>query len=156
MVLFQVDDFFETYGEDAKNIAPELGLTLTTPSVPGVGRVEVCRIPAHQLEQHTNRLRRTHNLLVSTVPEGETERRETVMEKFGGPRHYHIPLGSTVYIGTKRYDMQSLSGDTATLYDPEFPLFTQEFSRADFDRKLEEKPLNEKYFLSETAREQAQ
>lgn len=156
VILFQVDDFFETYGEDAKTIAPELGLTLTTRPVPGVGRVEVCRIPAHQLEQHTNRLRRTHHLLVSTVLEGETERGETVMDKFSGPRHYHIPLGSTVYIGTKRYEMQSLSGDTVTLYDPEFPLFTQEFSRADFDRKLEENLLNERYFLSETAWEQAQ
>ena len=147
VVLFQFGDFFETYGEDAKVIAPELGLSLTTRPVPGVGRVEMCGIPAHRLEQYTNRLRRTHDILISTVPEGETERRELAMQKFSSPCRYQIPLGSTVYIGTKRYEMQSVEEDTVTLYDPEFPLLTQEFSRADFDLKLEENPLNELYFL---------
>ena len=78
------------------------------------------------------------------------------MERFSGPRRYQIPLGSTVYIGTKPYEMQSLGETTVTLYDPEFPLFTQEFPRADFDRKLEENPLNEQYFLPDTPKEQAQ
>ena len=78
------------------------------------------------------------------------------MERFSGPRRYQIPLGSTVYIGTKPYEMQSLGETTVTLYDPEFPLFTQEFPRADFDRKLEENPLNEQYFLPDTPQEQAQ
>ena len=147
VVLFQVGDFYELYGEDAKALAPELGLTLTTRPVPGVGRVEMCGLPAHRLEHYTNRMRRNHDVLVSSLPAGATERRETVMERFSGPRRYQIPLGSTVYIGTKPYEMQSLGETTVTLYDPEFPLFTQEFPRADFDRKLEENPLNEHYFL---------
>ena len=45
---------------------------------------------------------------------------------------------------------------SVTLYDPEFPVFTQEFPRADFDRKLEENPLNEQYFLPDMPQEQAQ
>ena len=147
VVLFQVGDFYELYGEDAKALAPELGLTLTTRPVPGVSRVEMCGLPAHRLEHYTDRLRRSHDVLVSSLPEGKRERRETAMERFSGPRRYQIPLGSAVYIGTKRYEMQSLGEATVTLYDPEFPLFTQELPRADFDRKLEENPLNEKYFL---------
>lgn len=78
------------------------------------------------------------------------------MERFSGLRRYQIPLGSMVYIGTKPYEMQSLGETTVTLYDPEFPLFTQEFPRADFDRKLEENPLNEQYFLPDMPQEQAQ
>ena len=101
VVLFQVGDFYELYGEDAKTFAPELGLTLTTRPVPGVGRVEMCGLPAHRLEHYTNRMRRNHDVLVSSLPAGATERRETVMERFSGPRRYQIPLGSTVYIGTK-------------------------------------------------------
>ena len=156
VVLFQVGDFYELYGEDAKTFAPELGLTLTTRPVPGVGRVEMCGLPAHRLEHYTNRMRRNHDVLVSSLPAGATERRETVMERFSGPRRYQIPLGSTVYIGTKPYEMQSLGETTVTLYDPEFPLFTQEFPCADFDRKLEENPLNEQYFLPDMPQEQAQ
>ena len=147
VVLFQAGDFYEIYGEDAKAVAPELGLTLTTRPVPGVGRVEMCGLPVHRLEHYTNRLRRSHDILISAVPNGDTERREMAMQKFDGPRPYHIPLGSTVYIGTKSYEMQAIGDDIVTLYDPEFPLFTQEFPRADFDRKLEENPLNEHYFL---------
>ena len=147
VVLFQAGDFYEIYGEDAKAVAPELGLTLTTRPVPGVGGVEMCGLPVHRLEHYTNRLRRSHDILISAVPNGDTERREMAMQKFDGPRPYHIPLGSTVYIGTKSYEMQAIGDDIVTLYDPEFPLFTQEFPRADFDRKLEENPLNEHYFL---------
>ena len=156
VMLFQVGDFYELYGEDAKALAPELGLSLPPRPVPGVGRVEMCGLPAHRLEHYTNRMRRNYDVLVSSLPEGATERRETVMERFSGPRRYQIPLGSTVYIGTKPYEMQSLGETTVTLYDPEFPLFTQEFPRADFDRKLEENPLNEQYFLPDMPQEQAQ
>ena len=91
-------------------------------------------------------------LASQVVPEGQ----EAAMERFSGPRRYQIPLGSTVYIGTKPYEMQSLGETTVTLYDPEFPLLTQEFSRADFDRKLEDNPLNEPYFLPDTPQEQTQ
>ena len=47
--LYQVGDFFELYGEDAKEAAAELELHLTTRPVPGAGRIEMCGIPAHQL-----------------------------------------------------------------------------------------------------------
>lgn len=93
-----------------------------------------------------------NELASQEVPEG----RETVMEQFNGPRRYQIPLGSTVYIGTKRYEMQSLGETIVTLYDPEFPLLTQKFPRTDFDQKLGENPLNEPYFLPNTPQEQAQ
>lgn len=54
VVLFQVGDFYELYGEDAKTFAPELGLTLTTRPVPGgwpSGNVRPSRSPAGALHQ---------------------------------------------------------------------------------------------------------
>lgn len=47
LVLYQVGDFFELYGEDAKEASAELELHLTTRPVPGTGRIEMCGIPAH-------------------------------------------------------------------------------------------------------------
>ena len=75
MVLYQVGDFFELYGEDAKAAAPLLDLTLTTRPVPGAGRVEMCGLPSHRLEQYVERLREKYDVTISAVPEGDAERR---------------------------------------------------------------------------------
>ncbi len=48
IVLFQVGDFFEIYGEDAKQAAELLDLNLTR-EIPGAGRVEMCGVPSHNL-----------------------------------------------------------------------------------------------------------
>ena len=65
IVLFQVGDFFEMYGEDAKTAAELLDLNLTTRPVAGAGRVEMCGIPAHNLEQSVDKLRATHGVTIS-------------------------------------------------------------------------------------------
>ena len=80
MVLYQMGDFFELYGEDAKEAA-ELNINLTTRAIPSGGRVEMCGFPANQLEQMVERLRDKHDVTISAVPEGGKERQE-----------YSIPL----------------------------------------------------------------
>ena len=50
IVLYQVGDFFEMYGEDAEQAAELLNLNLTTRNIPGAGRVEMCGVPSHNLE----------------------------------------------------------------------------------------------------------
>lgn len=67
IVLFQVGDFFEIYGEDAKNAARHLDLTLTSRAVLGVGRVEMCGIPADRLEEFVEKLRQTHSVTISPL-----------------------------------------------------------------------------------------
>ncbi|MDE7219648.1 MAG: N-6 DNA methylase, partial [Oscillospiraceae bacterium] len=69
LVLYQIGDFFELYGEDAKNAADVLGLTLTTRPIGGVGRVEMCGLPAHALEQNVEKLRGQYDVAISTVDE---------------------------------------------------------------------------------------
>ena len=75
MVLFQVGDFFEMYGEDARQAAKLLELTLAARPVPDAGRVEMCGIPAHHLEQYTEKLREQFDVTIAAIPETGTERR---------------------------------------------------------------------------------
>lgn len=48
-------------------------------------------------------------------------------------------------LAQKEYSILSLDGDTVTLNDSEFPLFCEDMSRAEFDRKVSENPMNDKY-----------
>ena len=64
IVLFKVGDFYEMYGEDAKAAAELLDLKLTTRAIPGAGRVDLCGIPAFNVEQATEKLRAEHSVTV--------------------------------------------------------------------------------------------
>ncbi len=79
IVLFQVGDFFEMYGEDAKTAAELLGLHLTTRPVSGAGRVEMCGIPAHALEQYVEKLRDKYDVTIAAYTDGSRERRTYTM-----------------------------------------------------------------------------
>ena len=79
IVLYQVGDFFEMYGEDAKIAAQKLEINLTTRSIPDVGRVDMCGIPSHTLEQYTELLRESHGVTISAIAQGETERKTYMM-----------------------------------------------------------------------------
>ena len=74
LVLFQVGDFFELYGEDAKQAAELLDLNLTTRAIPGAGRVEMCGVPAHNLEQYVERLRDKYDVTIAEAPDFRGER----------------------------------------------------------------------------------
>ena len=74
LVLFQVGDFFEMYGEDAKQAAELLDLNLTTREIPGAGRVEMCGVPAHNLEMYVERLRDKYDVTIAEAPDFRTER----------------------------------------------------------------------------------
>ena len=74
LVLFQVGDFFEMYGEDAKQAAELLDLDLTTRAIPGAGRVEMCGVPAHNLEQYVEELRDKYDVTIAEAPDFRGER----------------------------------------------------------------------------------
>ena len=75
IVLFQVGDFFEMYGEDAKQAAELLDLNLTTRAIPGAGRVEMCGVPAHNLEMYVEELRDKYDVTIAEAPDFRAERR---------------------------------------------------------------------------------
>ena len=90
MVLYQMGDFFELYGEDAKTAAAELNFHLTTRTIPGGGRVEMCGFPANRLEQVVEQLRDQHDVTISAVPEGGKERQEYSMPSIDHEAEQHI------------------------------------------------------------------
>ena len=74
LVLFQVGDFFEFYGEDAKQAAGLLDMNLTTRNIPGAGRVEICGVPSHNLEMYVEKLRDKYDVTIAEAPDFRGER----------------------------------------------------------------------------------
>ena len=74
LVLFQVGDFFELYGEDAKQAAELLDMNLTTRNIPGAGRVEMCGVPSHNLEMYVEKLRDKYDVTIAEAPDFRGER----------------------------------------------------------------------------------
>ena len=75
IVLYQVGDFFEMYGEDARQAELLLDLNLTSRNIPDVGRVTMCGIPAHSLEQYVEKLRDKYDVTIAATQENNNERR---------------------------------------------------------------------------------
>ena len=74
LVLFQVGDFFEMYGEDAKQAAELLNMNLTTRNIPSAGRVEMCGVPSHNLEMYVEKLRDKYDVTIAEAPDFRGER----------------------------------------------------------------------------------
>ena len=74
IVLFQVGDFFEMYGEDAKQAAELLDMNLTTRNIPGAGRVEMCGLPSHNLEMYVEKLRDKYDVTIAEASDFRGER----------------------------------------------------------------------------------
>ena len=75
IVLYQVGDFFEIYGEDARQAVELLDMNLTTRNIPDVGRVEMCGVPAHILEKYVEELRDKYDVTVAATQDNSNERR---------------------------------------------------------------------------------
>ena len=73
IVLFQVGDFFELYGEDARAVADDLSLELTRRNLEGVGRVTMCGFPANELGKYVEKLREKHDVTVSRIGDSSHE-----------------------------------------------------------------------------------
>ena len=72
LVLYQMGDFFEAYGEDAKQIAQALDIHLTERTVYGNTRVDMCGVPKHRLETYLDMLTdRGFDVVVSAFENGE-------------------------------------------------------------------------------------
>lgn len=67
IVLYQLGDFYEMFGPDARVASHELDLMLTQRNHPDLGRVAMCGIPAHKLGEYVHRLREKHDVTVSSV-----------------------------------------------------------------------------------------
>ena len=75
IVLYQVGDFFEIYGEDAETVAEALDLTLASRTVSGAERVPMCGIPSDRLEPYVEQLRGKYDVTISGIEESSGRRR---------------------------------------------------------------------------------
>ena len=77
IVLYQVGDFFEIYGEDARTASDLLGITLTSKTLPDIGRVAMCGFPVSEQERYIEDLRDRYDVTVSALDEGTPSSRRT-------------------------------------------------------------------------------
>ena len=73
IVLYQVGDFFELYGEDARAVADDLSLGLTRRNLEGAGRVTMCGFPANDLGKYVEKLREKHDVTISHIGDSSHE-----------------------------------------------------------------------------------
>ena len=59
-------------------------------------------------------------------------------------KEYRFSLGDTVYIGTAEYEVLAYDENEVRLFDEAFPMFNKVLSRAEFNEKLKENPLNDR------------
>lgn len=60
-------------------------------------------------------------------------------------KEYRFSLGDTVHIGADEYSIPSIDDKSVLLNDSKFPLLCEEMKREEFDRKIAENPMNDKY-----------
>ncbi|WP_047864477.1 DNA mismatch repair protein MutS, partial [Rubrobacter aplysinae] len=66
VLFYQVGTFFETFEEDAKKVARELSIRLTSKEASGAGRVPLAGVPQHALDEHVaTLLRKGHSVAVA-------------------------------------------------------------------------------------------
>ena len=75
IVLYQVGDFFELYGEDARAVADDLSLELTRRNLEGTGRVTMYGFPANELGEYVEKLREKHDVTISRI--GDSNHKHT-------------------------------------------------------------------------------
>ena len=130
IVLFQVGDFFEMYGEDAKTAAGLLDLKLTTRAVLGAERVDVCGIPGHHLEQFVEKLRETHGVTIYAF-------NSIVNEHIS----HSLPVLSSVEELSQEAENEPVSVTEAPNETPtatvEAPIVSREITQAEIDEALQ-------------------
>ena len=92
------------------------------------------------LEEHENSQKAEYE---DTLEQEEKNDAEIIEENVDYIEEYEYHLGDKVYIGADEYEIISFDDNTVRLYDYQYPLFNQEFSREEFDRKVQENPAND-------------
>ena len=103
IVLYQVGDFFEIYGEDAKLAADKLELYKTTRNLPSIGRVDMCGFPANRLEERAEKLREEYPITIIAYDDDTHERKVLSMQVYKSQTDvtvFDTPEGITYQVGT--------------------------------------------------------
>ena len=100
LVLYQMGDFFEVYGEDAQTVSEALELNLASRSIGGNQRTQMCGFPANRLETYMNMLLdRGFDVTISSLENGERKTRNVVSTNKEDPVQSK-PIGRIDYLHT--------------------------------------------------------
>ena len=100
LVLYQMGDFFEAYGEDAQTVSEALELNLTSRSIGNNQRTGMCGFPANRLETYVNMLLdRGFDVAVSSLESGERNTRNIISSNKEDPVQSQ-PVGRIDYLHT--------------------------------------------------------
>lgn len=100
LVLYQVGDFFEAYGEDAQKVAEALDLVMTSRAISDSERVPMVGFPQHALETYMNMLTdRGYDLAVASLENGERKVYNLVSQNKEAPVESK-PIGRIDYLHT--------------------------------------------------------
>ena len=82
----------------------------------------------------------------SDIPGATTPEHPAPVEPEAAPepvKSHHLPLGTTVYIGSREFVLVAYGDNSVTLCEPDCPLFQDVMPRTEFDVKVAENSLNE-------------
>ena len=100
LVLYQVGDFYEAYGEDAQKVAEALDLVMTSRAISDSERVPMVGFPQHVLETYMNMLTdRGYDLAVASLENGERKVYNLVSQNKEAPVQSK-PIGRIDYLHT--------------------------------------------------------
>lgn len=60
-------------------------------------------------------------------------------------KEYRFSLGDTIYLGAQEYEILALGDDEVRLFDAAFPIINKVIPREEFNEKIKENPLNDKF-----------
>ncbi|RGE14463.1 DNA helicase, partial [Desulfotomaculum sp. OF05-3] len=72
------------------------------------------------------------------------------------PMHYLCHEGDVVYLGADKYEVQSVTEDSVTLQNVQFPILMQAYSHTDLSELLKENPANDHLKVVVTDRQRAE
>ncbi|WP_366946654.1 LPD25 domain-containing protein, partial [uncultured Oscillibacter sp.] len=126
LVLYQVGDFFELYGdldgEDGRNAANILNLTLTTRNIPDIGRVPMCGFPVRVLDSYTARLNQAGFDVIVARLDGNRHKTRHIPATAPGPQY---EIRDIPYIFCEWSESAAFQGKTA-------------YSISEFDRLMKQ------------------
>ena len=100
IVFYQVGDFFEVFGDDARTVADAFDLMLTSRRIANDEKVSMCGIPNHVLETYINMLNdRGFDVSVSSLENGERKTVNIVSVNKEDPVESK-PIGRIEYLHT--------------------------------------------------------
>ena len=170
IVLYQVGDTFELYGEDAKAATVILALKPTA-LVPDTSQVERFSIPVDDVEPYVEKLRETRAVTLAPVDPQSGERRVYTVQPLTVREIYerYAPTVKDMVLKDTAYQNACRNSDRENAYlegheavkravlTMTVPAFTKQYyDNASFTRRLQQEILDETYpILSQPQQEQA-